>query len=87
MGLPKLKNSAHVIVSFFIGFPTSLKEKVTFHRTIFDYSQANFVIIFEMCHGSISLIWVLLLFLLKLVNAFRLKVMHMYPSLKRSGQV
>ena len=68
-------NFAHVVVSFFIDFTISSKEDVPFRCTAFNHSQVNFLIVSEMFHGRISLIWVLILFLLKLASSFRLKLM------------
>ena len=77
MVFPLLGNSAYVVVSVSMDFPTSSKRDALVHYIAYDYSRADwtvFVIIWEMFHGKISWNLVLLL-LVNFVSGFRLEMM------------
>ena len=79
VAFPLLGNSDHAIVSVSIDFPVKssrMPHFIVWLMTILMLIGLVFVIIWEMIHGKISLISVLLLLQVNFVSAFRLELMY-----------
>ena len=74
---PPLENSDHVVVSVSIDFPTNSQQDAPFYSIAYDYSCADWGMVFvEIFHGRISLNLVLLLLLVNFLSGFRLELMY-----------